>query len=48
MPTEKRDARPTKVNYFGMLKTDCPKCMRMRYIILWGILMAMMYFWFWG
>ncbi|GAC11469.1 hypothetical protein GCHA_3539 [Paraglaciecola chathamensis S18K6] len=47
MPAKKREKSADKLTLLSLLKTDCPRCLRMRYIILWGILMGLMYFCFW-
>ncbi|GAC31054.1 hypothetical protein [Paraglaciecola polaris] len=47
MTKQKQGENVNKLNFPRLFKTDCPRCLRMRYIIIWGILMGLMYFGFW-
>ncbi|WP_339770535.1 hypothetical protein [uncultured Paraglaciecola sp.] len=48
MATKKQSAQSENLSLLRFFKSDCPRCMRMRYIIIWGILMGLVYFGFWA
>ncbi|WP_205967671.1 hypothetical protein [Paraglaciecola sp. 20A4] len=48
MAAKKQSTQSHNIGFLRFFKTDCPRCMRIRYIIVWGILMGLIYFGFWA